>query len=459
VSAGPAGLGPRGRRQPSGASTHPGAEDRSPSIEDRLSAAGLPVLPRTAWLEIDLDAIVANLGVLREAAGSAARTMPVVKADAYGHGAVPVAWALERAGADGLAVATLDEALELREAGVGLPILVLFPIPPELAGDAARAHVAVAVGGGPLLDRVLAAAAQAAAEGGPQLEVHLEVETGLGRGGVVQDQVAAAAAAIRRAPGVRLGGIWSHLAEVTNPEVTSRQDAAFAQLLGPVLAGSVDSPQRSLAATGGLLGRRAGSYDAIRPGLSVYGLVPEGLPVDPGLASLAARLRPALRLCARPVRVVDLPAGHGVSYGPGYVTRRPSRIATLPVGYGDGWRRNLSDRAMALVRGRRVPLVGRVAMDAVMADVTDVPGAPIDEADEFVLIGTQASERIDVTEVSALGGTIAYEVVTAMARRLPRVYDAAGTPVGIRTLVAGRAGWLASNSGTATSATSRSTRS
>jgi alanine racemase len=142
-----------------------------------------------------------------------------------------------------------------------------------------------------------------------------------------------------------------------------------------------------------------------------------------------------MALHARPVRVVDLPAGSGVSYGPSFVTRRPSRIATLPLGYGDGWARSLSNRASALVRGARVPLVGTVAMDAVMADVTDVPGSAVTVDDEFTLLGEQAGERIDAAELARLRATISWEVVTAMSRRLPRVYHAAAGPLGIETLV------------------------
>jgi alanine racemase len=141
---------------------------------------------------------------------------------------------------------------------------------------------------------------------------------------------------------------------------------------------------------------------------------------------------------ARPVRVAELPAGHGVSYGPSFVTARPSRIATLPLGYGDGWRRALSDRAHALVRGVRAPLVGRVSMDAVMADVTDVPGPAVTEADEFVLIGRQGDEQITAHELASTCGTISYEIVTGMSRRMPRVYHAAGSPVEVRFLAGGR---------------------
>jgi alanine racemase len=176
------------------------------------------------------------------------------------------------------------------------------------------------------------------------------------------------------------------------------------------------------------------AYDGVRPGLAVYGLVPDEL--DPSAVSPRAegRLQPVLALVARPVRVADLPSGHGVSYGPSFRTTRPSRIATLPLGYGDGWSRALSNRASAIVRGRRVPLVGNVAMDAVMADVTDVPGPPVDTSDELVLIGRSGDERIGVEELARLRTTNSWEVVTGMSRRLPRVYHAAAGPVGLRTL-------------------------
>ena len=180
--------------------------------------------------------------------------------------------------------------------------------------------------------------------------------------------------------------------------------------------------------------------------------------MPPDAEELAAELRPVLSLRARPVRVADLPPGSGIGYGPSFVTARPSRIATLPLGYGDGWARAWSNRADAIVRGRRVPLVGTVAMDAVMADVTDVPGRPVDVDDEFVLIGQQGDERIVAGELARSRTTISWEVVTAMSRRLPRVYDAPAGVIGLRTLTFERYVWpLASSSGTVTSATSRST--
>jgi alanine racemase len=200
-------------------------------------------------------------------------------------------------------------------------------------------------------------------------------------------------------------------------------------------------PSRHVAATGGLLLEHVVSLDGVRPGLAVYGLPPDDfLESGEGALDAGAALRPVLSLHARPVRVAELPAGWGISYGPSFTTSRPSRIATLPLGYGDGWPRSLSNRAFALVRGQRVPLVGTVAMDAVMADVTDVPGAPIGVADEFVLIGSQGDAGITVAEVAAAGGTVSWEVVTSLSGRLPRVYHAASVPRETRTLVADEVG-------------------
>jgi alanine racemase len=195
--------------------------------------------------------------------------------------------------------------------------------------------------------------------------------------------------------------------------------------------------------------------DAVRPGLIVYGIIPDDVGrVD---SDLARRLTPALAFRARPVRVVDLPAEHGISYGPTFTTARASRIATLPFGYGDGWPRALSNRAEALVRGIRVPLVGNVAMDAVMADVTDVPGTAVGIDDEFTLIGSDGGDRIGAADLARQRGTNAWEVVTAMSGRLARVYHAAAGILGVRSSVRGDDWWPGSSSGTATSATSRLT--
>lgn len=362
-----------------------------------------------------------------------------MKADAYGHGLVPVAKALADAGADGLCVAALDEGLLLREAGIDVPILVLYPIPPALASVAAAARLAVTAGDPALLDQLLATL-RADPPPAP-LDIQLEVETGLGRGGFLGDALVEAARAVSACPGVRLASAWTHFQAPADGPRTAAQVAAFERATAALVAGGMPVPARHIAASGGLLLEHVVSLDGVRPGLAIYGLPPdEFVASGDGELEAGAALRPVLSVHARSVRVADLPAGSGISYGPSFTTSRPSRIATLPMGYGDGWPRSLSNRASALVRGQRVPLVGTVAMDAVMADVTDVPGLPVGVADEFVLIGWQGSEQITVAELAAARGTVSWEVITSLAGRLPRVYHAASVPRETRTLVAGEVG-------------------
>jgi alanine racemase len=267
------------------------------------------------------------------------------------------------------------------------------------------------------------------------LAVHLDVETGLGRAGIEPDRVAPAARRLRSSPGVRLAGIWSHIQQADDGPRTADQDARFGLALGRLAEAVAQPPLRHLAASAGLLGRVVPAYDGVRIGLATYGILPDDVPADAAARPPASRIRPILSLHARPVRVADLPTGTGISYGPTFTTERPSRIATLPLGYGDGFPRAFSNRAEALVRGHRVALVGNVAMDAVMADVTDVPGRPVTVDDEFVLLGTQGGETITLEDLARLRTTNTWETVTALSRRLPRVYHAAAVPVAARSLV------------------------
>jgi len=440
----------------------PGGKAFEPSdpIEERLARAGLPPLRRTAWIEVDTDALAANLGVLRTMAGEGVAVLPVVKADAYGHGMVPVARTLTDAGADGLCVATLDEAIVLDEAGVRAQVLVLYPVPPSGIAEAARRGFGIAGGTAGALDQLLAGASAAGVA--DRLSIELEIETGLGRGGVLPEAAVDAARRIQ-ASGARLGGVWSHLQEAEVVDLTAAQIARFDDALARLAAARIHVPRRHLAASAGILLGTIPRYDAVRPGLAVYGIVPDelaaaGMGLD-DLQPSARELRPILSLHARPVRVTELPEGHGVSYGPTWRAPSPSRIATLPIGYGDGWPRSLSNRAEVLVRGQRVPVVGNVAMDATMIDVTHVPGRPVDLADEVVLIGRQGGAEISASEVARWRTTNSWEVVTAMSARLTRVYDAAAGLAGSRPLAQSEDPWPGSSSGTATSATSRSTRS
>jgi len=426
----------------------PAADNDPPGAVARIVATRLPLieaapgqelppLPRSAWIEIDLDSLVSNARLLQGSLPAGTRLDAVVKADAYGHGAVPVAQALVAAGVQSLSVATFDEGLELRQAGISVPILVLFPVPPELAPDALRHCLSLTAGDQLLLERTLAALHPFNDESIPddrRLPIHLEVETGLGRGGLDSTYVPAAAAAIEASPRARLAGLWSHLQAAGDAARTADQAARLGVASSLLEEVGMSMPDRHLAASGGFLAASAPAYDFVRIGLAVYGIVPDGLTVAELHSSAAAGLKPVLSLRARPVRVTELPAGTGVSYGPTFVTSRPSRIATLPLGYADGLPRSLSNKAQVLVRGERVPAVGTVAMDAVMVDVTDVPGPPVSVDDEFTLIGRQGNETIDAREVAQWGNTISYEIVSAMSARLPRVYYAAAKAVQMRVI-------------------------
>jgi len=401
------------------------------SIAERLAAAGLPPLPRRVWAEIDEEALAGNVAAVRELIGRSVELSAVVKADAYGHGLVPVGRVFEQAGADRLCVAGIDEATALRSAGISLPILILFPIPAAEVARAAAERFEIVASDASTTAASLAAWRETRPPGS-ELIVHLEVETGLARGGFKPDAVTDAARLITITPGVRLASLWSHLARSEDPLATDAQVAAFEAASNAIHDAGMEMPARHLSATGGLFAGRSPLYEGVRIGLGLYGLLPDGFPVGASQKSAVAKLRPAMAVKCRPVRVEDFPKGTPVSYGGLWTTPRESRIATLPIGYGDGWVRAYSPLAGVLVRGVKVPLVGSIAMDAVMADVTDVGDVGLD--DEFVLIGVQEGSEIVTNELARLRTTIPWEIVTSMAYRLPRVYHAGPVLKGLRTL-------------------------
>ncbi len=401
---------------------------RGQPLEARLRAAGLPPLPRSAWLEIDVTALAANVATIRSLLEPGVRLAAVVKADAYGHGLVPTVRALVGAGVECLCVATLDEALAVADVATGVPILALFQPPADGMCEAAARGIEVTLSA----EGTIAELARLGLPPDRPLHVHLEIDSGLGRAGVTAERAAAVAEGLREIPGVRLVGVWTHLASAHDASASAEQASRFARAAEALEAAGARGVLRHICATGGVLGRTAPRYDMVRIGLALYGLLPEAFPVAPDARAAAARLRPAMSLRARPLRVADVQPGEGVGYGARWRADRPSRVATLPVGYGDGWAYASAGRTSALVRGRRVPLIGSVAMDAVAADVTDVPGVGL--GDEFVLLGEQGGERITALDLARERATIPWEIITAMARRLPRVYDSDGHVLSVRTL-------------------------
>ncbi len=374
---------------------------------------------RGAWLEIDLDAIRHNLGLIRAVVGEAALA-PVVKAEAYGHGMVAVSRAIEPM-VEALCVATLDEAITLRSA-VGARIIMLYPVPHPAVPEALEYDIELPVMAMADLDAIRGAARADR----PPARVHIGVETGMGRGGLQPEAVVAVAAQAQADPAVELAGLWSHLHSPEDPPTSDGQLLRFDVATTALREARIPVPPRHSAASGGIFTGDEPALDLVRPGIASYGVLDEGLPVAPDALEAARGLRPAMSLKARPIAFSEVPEGGTVGYGGTWRAHRTTRIAVLPVGYGDGYLRSSQPGAEVLVRGRRVPLVGRISMDAVTVDVTDLPGLDYDE--EFVLLGAQGEDRISAGELARRRNTIAWEVLTSMAQRLARVYHpSAGT--------------------------------
>ena len=372
-----------------------------------------PGSPHRAWVEVDHAAIRTNLARVRDLARGAG-VIGVVKANAYGHGAVAVARTLVAEGVERLAVATVDEAEELRTAGLREPILLLWGIGPAEAAAVVELALEPIVYGRREVDVL----ARVAADRGRRVGVHLKVDTGLGRQGAIADEALDLAVAVARSPSLALVGTMSHLAVPGEDDAYSEVQALrLARVLDAMRSAGIDPGIVHVSATGGILAGAAALADAVRPGLALYGLVP-GWATD-----LAVDLRPALSLRALPLRIFDLAAGEGIGYGLRFRTPVATRVATLGIGYGDGWPRQHANNGFVLVRGRRAPIVGAVSMDGLTVDLAGIDG--VTYGDEFVLIGEQGDERITADEVAAERRTINYEVTTALRERLPRLHRGA----------------------------------
>jgi alanine racemase len=357
-------------------------------------------------VEIHLPSLRHNLQEVTRRVGAAA-IMAVVKANAYGHGAVPVSRALLAAGTHQLGVATVEEGLELRHAGVTAPILVMgglcdipaiqqFNLTPVL----------------PSRDAVETAARLAAPRTAP-LRVHLKIDTGMSRLGLIPDE----ALALLRAgwpPNLHLEGVMSHLASADDPDgrATEEQLARFRAFLEAIQAAGLNRPAAHIANSAGILRFPSSHFDLVRPGLMLYGYASGPLP--------CADLRPALTWKSRVMQIKQVNAGQRVSYGGTFVASRPSTLAVLPVGYADGYSRALSNKGHVLIGGRPAPVVGRVCMDLTIVDVTDHPA--VRPGDEAVLLGRQGSAAITADDLAAWQDTISYEVLCRIGPRVTRVY-------------------------------------
>jgi alanine racemase len=370
--------------------------------------AGAPLHPTE--VVVHLDRLTHNLRLLQDLAGEA-EVWPVLKANAYGHGAVLIARHLVGLGCRTLCVANGAEAVELVEAGVRARFVLLSVGLPE-ASECIVEH-----GFEPVVctPEVAEALSCAAARAGRTVAAHVKVDTGMGRAGIRPDEVAPFLERCRRLPGLRVQGLMSHFPRADEPDKGySRAQVAVFRAVRAATRGS-EIAAYHLANTAGLLDLPEGRFDAVRPGIGLYGLAPSATIQNPRVRDL----RPVLEWRTRITFLKEVPAGAGLSYGHTFRTAQPSLIATLPVGYADGLPRQLSNTLPVLVHGTRCPEVGRITMDQCLVDVSALRGR-VALGDEAVLIGRQGAEEVRAEELAARLDTIAYEVVTAISRRVPR---------------------------------------
>jgi alanine racemase len=365
-----------------------------------------------AWADVSLDAVAANMAMLR-AVCAPAEVCAVVKADGYGHGAVPVARSAVDAGAAWLAVAQVHEATALRAGGIAAPILLLSEPRPDDVDEALAAGVAVTVYTPDLIRRL----GVAARIGGLPVPVHLKVDTGMHRVGAAPDDVVDLAKSIAAEPALSLEALWTHCAVADDPDdpFTALQLERFDASLAALQEAGIRVPLRHAANSAAAIAHPASRYDLVRCGIAVYGIAPA-----PVLADRLA-LEPAVRLATEVAFVKPVVAGDGVSYGLRHHLEHDTLVATLPIGYADGVFRALGTAGQeVLIGGRRHPMVGVVTMDQVMVDVG--AGSSVQAGDEAVLLGAQGEQRISPYEWAERLGTIAYEVVCALGARVERRY-------------------------------------
>ncbi|HEU4991055.1 MAG TPA: alanine racemase [Luteimonas sp.] len=372
---------------------------------------------RPTRIVVDLDAIAHNLAAIRARTG--VPVMAVVKANAYGHGLVPVAKRLEALGVDQLGVAFLEEGIALRQAGVRVPILVMGGIFGPQAGQFIAHGLEATVSSLDKLRQVEAAAEAA----GRKAIVHLKIDTGMERIGVHSYSAGPFIEAAVASRWCETKGVYSHLACADDPAspMTALQVERFAEACAHFGRLGAPMPMRHLANSGGVLHFPETWLDMVRPGIIVYGVLP-----DPASRATLA-LRPALSLLSQVVYFKVVKAGRPVSYGATWAPAQDTRVVTVPIGYGDGWPRALSSRGEVLIRGARHPVVGRICMDQFMVDIGR--DSAFNE-DEVVLVGRQGAEAIRVEDVAAAAGTIPYEILTGLNLRIPRHYRDAASPTG-----------------------------
>jgi len=360
---------------------------------------------------IDLGALAHNVRKVHEATPRACEILAVVKAHAYGHGMLEITRALGRLGIARFAVASVHEGIALREAGVGVPILVMGSMFPEQLQDAVRFMLTPVLHEKETAERL----AKVLKPTDPPYPVHVKVDTGMGRLGLLPE----AAWELLQSPlfkgTLRPEGLMTHLADADgeDPTYTRLQLKRFAEITNRLAVAGISIPLIHAANSAAILNHRAACFTAVRPGIMLYGYA--SMP-----STKSTDLKPILKLTTRIAQVRTMAAGTAISYNRTYVTASPTRVAVIPVGYADGYSRALSNRGAVLIRGQRAPIVGRVCMDMTMVDITQIPDAQ--PGDPVVLIGRQGTQELSAEDLAAWQGTIPYEVLCGIGPRVPRVY-------------------------------------
>ncbi|MBW2543997.1 MAG: alanine racemase [Deltaproteobacteria bacterium] len=365
-----------------------------------------------SWVEIDLDSFRHNWDEINRLVGPGIKVLQVVKADAYGHGAIEISKAAVKNGVYALGVANADEGVQLRVGGIDAPIIILSPstvheideiIKYDMIPSVSDVHFAVE------LNRKLI-------ERDARLPVHIEIDTGMGRGGTIYSDAIAMVRSILALSNVVVEGIFSHLSvsEVKDDEYNSLQWKLFEEVVTGLEKEGIHIPIKHISNSGGVLNFPRFNLDMVRPGIMTYGVYPSFDTVP------EADLIPVMSFRTRIVILKDLPAGYSIGYGRSHVTKGPARIATIPVGYGDGYGFIMSNQGQVLIRGDRAPIVGRISMDMCTVDVTHIPECEI--GDEVVLMGMQGKEYVSAGEIAEKSGTISYEILCALGKRAPRVF-------------------------------------
>ncbi|MCT4598673.1 MAG: alanine racemase [Vallitalea sp.] len=366
------------------------------------------------YARIDLDAIIHNVSSISRITNPNSQLMPVVKADGYGHGAVPICKELSNIGINRFAVATLEEGIILRKNGIDKEILILGYTPDELANELMEYNLTQTI----YKQSMAYNLSKVAVELNKTAKIHLKIDTGMGRIGFMPDEESIGIiSTISKLPNIEIEGIYTHFstADELDKTFTNTQIDRFDKFIEKLKNNNINIPIKHAANSAGIIDMNNSHMDFVRLGIALYGLYPSDY-----VYKEKVKLHKALSLISHIIHIKEVEAGTPIGYGGTYVTQKKSKIATIPVGYGDGYDRLLSSKGKVLINGEYAPIVGRICMDQFMVDISHIPN--VNDLDEVILIGKQGDNEITADDIANIKGTINYEVVCQLGKRIPRVY-------------------------------------